>query len=109
MKKDGGFVCKNCGAKVGRIKYGGRFRNHCSRCLFSLHVDKESCGDRRSKCGGIMVPIGYFLRRTGEYVLVHKCTKCNEERFNRVAADDDLKKVLALVKVKRCKGKKVFK
>jgi hypothetical protein len=36
-----------------------------------------------------MEPIGVTTRRTGEYVLLHKCQKCGFERLNRVAGDDD--------------------
>jgi hypothetical protein len=43
-----------------------------------------------------MLPIGYFQRPNGEYVLVHRCAGCELERFNRIAADDDLALVLAL-------------
>ena len=37
-----------------------------------------------------MEPIGVFQRRNGEYVVVHRCLGCGFERFNRIAADDDL-------------------
>lgn len=43
-----------------------------------------------------MKPIGVFTRRTGEYVLVHKCERCGFERYNRVAGDDDFDLVTAL-------------
>ena len=49
-----------------------------------------------SACGGSMEPIGSFQRRKGEYVLVHRCSDCGLERFNRIAADDDFDLVLAL-------------
>ena len=49
-----------------------------------------------SACGGSMDPIGGFQRRTGEFVLVHRCLECGLERFNRIAADDDFDLLLAL-------------
>lgn len=49
-----------------------------------------------SACGGSMEPIGSFQRSKGEYVLVHRCLDCDQERFNRIAADDDFDLVLAL-------------
>jgi len=98
------FVCKNCGKKVGTLKYGGHHRNHCPICLFSLHVDKKISGDRGSGCYGLMKPVSYFQRRTGEFVLVHRCLKCQVERFNRIAGDDDLEKVKKLVKTASRKG-----
>lgn len=83
------FVCGNCGKEVERIVYGGSYRNHCPYCLFSKHVDGEVPGDRQSDCRGIMGPIGVFTRKSGEYILVHKCRKCGFERHNRIAGDDD--------------------
>jgi hypothetical protein len=43
-----------------------------------------------------MEPVGYFQRPNGEYVVVHHCLGCDEERFNRIAADDDFELVLSL-------------
>jgi hydrogenase maturation factor len=43
-----------------------------------------------------MEPIGYFQRKNGEYVLVHRCLGCGLERINRIAADDNFDLVLSL-------------
>lgn len=43
-----------------------------------------------------MEPVGSFQRHNGEQVLVHRCLSCGQERFNRIAADDDFDLVLAL-------------
>ncbi len=75
---------------------GGHHRNHCPYCLYSRHVDAQVSGDRASRCGGLMEPIGHFQRRNGEYVLTHRCLVCGAERFNRIAADDDLPLALSL-------------
>ena len=53
-KNDGGFICANCGAEVVPLRYTSR--NHCPRCLCSLHLDVNP-GDRAADCGGIMDPI----------------------------------------------------
>ncbi len=90
------FVCENCGQGVEPIIYGGSYRNHCPFCLYSKHVDTDIPGDRKNKCLGLMPPIGVFTRRGGEYVLVHKCQKCNFERYNRIAGDDDFDLVTRL-------------
>ena len=90
------FKCKNCRRFIGPPPSGGRHRNHCPFCLFSLHVDGDCSGDRLSACGSRMEPIGSFQRVNGEYVLVHRCRGCGFERFNRIAADDDFALVLAL-------------
>ncbi len=81
------FVCRNCGQKVFEIAFGTKNRNHCPFCLCSLHVDLE-VGDRKSECGGIMLPVGKFYKSDGEEMLVHKCKVCDFIRWNRVAGDD---------------------
>ena len=54
-----------------------------------------------------MAPIGLTLKRSrdkyasqreGEVMLVHRCTHCNELVINRIAADDDPEKILALLR-----------
>lgn len=89
MGDNDSFVCEHCGKKVLPLQFGGHFRNHCPFCLWSKHVDGEVSGDRAGFCGGMMEPKMVTTRRTGEYVLTHKCTKCGMERYNRVAADDN--------------------
>ncbi len=90
------FRCRHCGAFVGPLVSGGRHRNHCPHCLHSRHVDGPVPGDRTGHCGGMMEPIGYFVRPKGEPVIVHRCLVCGFERHNRIAADDDMDLVLAL-------------
>jgi len=99
-----GFICGHCNKKVGPIIYGGSYRNHCPFCLWSRHVDSDIPGDRKSVCKGLMEPIGVFTRRTGEYVLVHRCNICGHERFNRIAGDDDFSLVTGLSTVPVRKG-----
>ncbi len=91
-----GFVCGNCGREVGPIEFGGSYRNHCPYCLYSKHVDSDVPGDRAGDCGGLMRSIGILTRRTGEYVLVHQCEKCNFVRYNRIAGDDDFRLITDL-------------
>lgn len=76
--------------------YGGSYRNHCPFCLWSKHVDGPVPGDRSNPCQGLMEPIAVATRRTGEYVLTHKCCKCGFERYNRVAADDSEEELVKL-------------
>jgi hypothetical protein len=81
------FTCKHCGYKNPPLETS--CRNHCKKCLHSLHVDKETPGDRESRCGGLMEPI--YLDYSGKkgFVIVHKCTKCNKEMRNKKADDDN--------------------
>jgi hypothetical protein len=87
------FVCGHCGKQVEPIKYGGSYRNHCPFCLWSKHVDAGVPGDRGNQCQGLMEPVAVTTRRTGEFVLTHRCVRCGFERLNRIAGDDDFELV----------------
>ena len=82
-----GFVCRRCKRVVPAEAYGTHHRNHCPGCLWSLHVD-DSPGDRRSPCQASMEPIGVWVKRDGEWAIIHRCTACGALRTNRVAGDD---------------------
>ena len=81
------FICKNCGHENMPLK--GSCRNHCSECLYSLHVDEKTPGDRESKCGELMKPVQ--LEHSGKkgFIIVHRCQKCGKEMRNKVAPDDN--------------------
>ena len=96
IAKNEGFKCGHCGRPVNPVIYGGSYRNHCPYCLYSKHVDGDLPGDRSSSCKGLMKPIGVFTRKSGEYVIVHKCEQCGYERYNRIAGDDDFDLVTSL-------------
>ena len=64
------FICKVCGRTVVPENAGSGHRNHCPNCLASLHLDIEP-GDRESDCGGIMEPIAVWVRRGGEWAIIH--------------------------------------
>ena len=81
-KNDSGFICKNCGFEVLPLGYSSR--NHCPRCLCSLHLDINP-GDRASDCGGIMDPIAVETDAKKGYIIIHKCRKCGEIRRNKAA------------------------
>ena len=89
------FNCRNCGRLVVPAGAGSDHRNHCPNCLCSVHVDIEP-GDRESDCGSVMEPIGVWVRKNGEWALIHRCTVCGKLDSNRVAADDNPMKLLAL-------------
>lgn len=82
------FVCKVCGWLVVSAGAGSSHRNHCPYCLSSLHLDNEP-GDREADCGGIMDPIGVWIRKNGEWAIIHRCRRCGHLSSNRVAADDN--------------------
>ncbi len=89
------FTCKVCGRLVVSAGAGSAHRNHCPYCLSSLHVDEEP-GDRASDCGGIMDPVGVWVRKDGEWAVIHRCRRCGHLRSNRVAADDSPIKLMSI-------------
>jgi ribosome biogenesis GTPase len=82
------FTCKVCGESIAPEGAGSQHRNHCPKCLSSIHVDEEP-GDRASLCKGIMDPIGVWVRRNGEWAIIHRCRSCGGLSSNRIAADDN--------------------
>ena len=82
------FICRSCGMTVAPPEAGGSHRNHCPRCLWSLHVDLRT-GDRRCACRAPMEPISVWVRPGGEWALLHRCVQCGQIRSNRIAGDDN--------------------
>ncbi len=82
------FTCAHCGVVVK----GNGYTNHCPHCLWSKHVDVEP-GDRASDCGGMMEPVAIRVTREG-YDLLHRCTVCRHEKWNRTTPEDDMAEVI---------------
>ncbi len=82
------FICRVCGAAVNPEGAGGDYRNHCPKCLSSVHLDNGP-GDREAGCGGVMEPISVWTRKGGEWALIHRCRRCGALSSNRIAADDN--------------------
>ena len=94
-------VCRVCGRPVAPGGAGSNHRNHCPNCLSSLHVDNEP-GDRESGCGGVMEPIAVWVRKSGEWALIHRCRRCGKIGSNRVAADDNPMKLMSIAMKPLC-------
>lgn len=91
IAREEAFTCGHCGNKVQPLGKG-TYRNHCPQCLWSKHVDDEGPGDRLSLCKGLMEPKGFDMRK-GEWVVQHECTECGKKIVNKLAPDDDWKKL----------------
>lgn len=95
IKRNEGFECQNCGNKVPpAVK---TCRNHCNKCLFSKHVDGTVPGDRENNCNGLMKPNYAMIDKRREYLVSHLCQNCGESTKNKVANDDNMDLVIALV------------
>jgi hypothetical protein len=101
-----GFKCAHCrGFVYTEPGFSGvQNRNHCPYCLWSLHLDLHAAGDRLSACKSPMQPIGLTIKHTrkkygpnrGELMLIHACNACKALSINRIAADDDPHKIIAV-------------
>lgn len=91
----GTFPCRNCGHAIPWDGGGTGHRNHCPVCLHSVHLDDEP-GDRAADCGGVMDPVAVWVRRGGEWAVIHRCRDCGRLSSNRIAADDDPAVLLSL-------------
>lgn len=96
------FECVVCGLSVQPLR-NGSYRNHCPDCLHSLHVDAEVPGDRKSKCQGVIFPVG--LEKTGKkgFQIIFRCQKCGTTSRNKAALDDPIqpdrhKSILAIAR-----------
>lgn len=89
------FTCKVCGRPVVLAGAGTLHRNHCPNCLHSLHLDNRP-GDREADCGGVMEPIAVWVRKGGEWAIIHRCRRCGRLSSNRIAADDNPMKLMSI-------------
>ena len=89
------FVCKVCQRTVVPAGAGSDHRNHCPYCLSSRHLDNVP-GDRAADCGGVMEPIAVWVRKNGEWAIIHRCKVCGALSSNRIAADDNPMKLISL-------------
>ncbi len=102
----GDFTCRHCHAYVSSLSVlsGVNNRNHCPYCLWSRHLDWFAAGDRLSACKALMRPVALTLKRSrnkyrlgGELMVVHVCVECAALSINRIAADDDAEKLMAVL------------
>lgn len=74
------FACGHCGHIVPPAS--ATCRDHCPRCLHSLHVDVNP-GDRAAGCGGDLVPRAYSQHKKKGFMIHYACARCGQERINR--------------------------
>jgi len=82
------FICEHCWEKVEAHPEWSA-RNHCPKCLYSKHLDKDFPWDRKSECKWKMKPIWIDHKKNKWYMIKHKCEKCWKEILNKVSPDDN--------------------
>lgn len=91
-KNNQGFGCVICGAEVP--PHPSSSRDHCSNCLYSLHIDINP-GDRLNSCKGLLEPVGIELKK-GEKRILYKCQNCGGRVVNMAAPDDNSEEIVKL-------------
>jgi hypothetical protein len=56
-------------------------------------------GDRQCGCLGIMRPVAARANPKKGYIIMHRCTRCNAEKQNKYAPDDDIDLIIELTTV----------
>ena len=82
QKNDDGFICSNCGFEVKPL--GSSSRDHCPKCLSSLHVDINP-GDRANPCRGLLIPVQVLPDPKKGFIIVYRCQKCGATVRNKAA------------------------
>ena len=85
------YTCEHC----GQVNQGGRYHNHCPRCLYSKHVDQQIPGDRASQCQGLMEPIA-VINKKGKWRLRHHCLECGKEALVDTQEADNQQLIIKL-------------
>lgn len=97
-KENVAFICEHCSKHVVPLT-NGSYRNHCPKCLHSVHVDDKP-GDRNSHCYGLMKPIGIHYHSQKGWQIIHHCSRCNKRGVNSIAdntvQEDDWDAVIKL-------------
>lgn len=93
------FICSHCGYAVEPSERS--CRNHCPKCLHSVHVDIQP-GDRLADCGGMMEPVRVEYHTKKGYQIVHRCQLCGFTSKNVIQQDvkiqpDDPDEILKLM------------
>lgn len=87
------FICFNCKNHVKPLGYTAR--DHCPKCLYSLHLDINP-GDRKSTCHGILKPIGIEKTKKDNFKIIYECQKCHKRIKNIAAKDDNIEEIIKL-------------
>jgi hypothetical protein len=86
------FGCENC----GEVVKGDGYTDHCPKCLWGKHVDREIPGDRESDCGGMMEPVATEYKG-GKYKIKYKCSKCRHVFWVKEGKGDNRDKLMELM------------
>ncbi|GAA2096057.1 RNHCP domain-containing protein [Brevibacterium salitolerans] len=84
----GAFTCTWCRLTVPEYAPDGEPRNHCPSCLRSQHVHDHAAGGP-GECEGEMSPIAVAVLRSGDWMVIHRCVRCDELTSSPARCDDN--------------------
>ena len=85
------YICPNCGWTSAENS-AGEGRYHCVNCLSGIH----SAEYETTECGGILEPVGIWVRTEKEWEIVQRCQFCGEMRTVPVTEKDNRIKILSI-------------
>ena len=93
IRKIENFRCENCGWEV----VGNGYTDHCPKCLWGKHVDREIPGDRASDCRGMLEPVEAVYQMSDlRFQIKYKCRKCRHEFRVRSYEEDNRELLMEL-------------
>lgn len=96
-KNDQGFLCAHCGHLTPPNEVTSR--DHCPKCLVSLHVDRFP-GDRANPCKGKLIPVSARPHPKKGFEIIYRCERCGESVRNKATLTgvepDDMDLLIAL-------------
>ena len=85
------YRCLNCGW-TSLFSETESMPDHCPNCLSGIHVEDEE----ENECGGILEPVGIWVRTEKEWEIVQRCQFCGEMRTVPVTEKDNRIKILSI-------------
>ncbi|MFB8217331.1 RNHCP domain-containing protein [Streptomyces anulatus] len=82
------FSCAWCGRTASALADDGTQRRHCPSCLRLEHVPDPADGGS-GDCGGRMSPIAVAVPRTGCWLVIHRCVRCDGLTSSPAHVDDN--------------------
>ena len=74
----------------------GYYKTHACDDSFTCRVCGRPVVPAGADCGGIMDAIGVWVRKNGEWAVIHRCRRCGVLHSNRAAADDNPMKLMSI-------------
>ena len=85
------YRCLNCGWTMPAEEQG-KEPDHCPNCLLAIHEeDREG-----NECGGILEPVGIWVRSENEWEIIQRCRFCGEMRTSAMDRRDNRIKILSI-------------